>query len=77
MAACSRRTAAYKRPGNATIRWGAAMAYKFEDLEVWTRALDYSDQVHDIAEQRPKHERYNLADQMTRAANSIALNVAV
>ena len=52
------------------------MAYKFEDLEVWTRALDYSDQVHDIAEQLPKHERYNLADQMTRAANSIALNVA-
>ena len=52
------------------------MAYKFEDLEVWIRALDYSDQVHDIAEQLPKHERYNLADQMTRAANSIALNVA-
>jgi four helix bundle protein len=53
------------------------MAYKFEDLEVWTRALDYSDQLYDIAEQLPKHERYNLADQMTRAANSIALNVAV
>ncbi|MCS3678777.1 four helix bundle protein [Salinibacter ruber] len=52
------------------------MAYKFEDLEVWTRALDYSDQVHDIAEQLPKHERYNLSDQMTRAANSIALNIA-
>jgi len=53
------------------------MAYKFEDLEVWTRALDYSDQMHDIAEQLPKHERYNLADQMNRAANSIALNIAV
>lgn len=52
------------------------MAYKFENLEVWTRALDYSDQVHDTAQQLPKHERYNLADQMTRAANSIALNVA-
>ncbi|WP_103019808.1 four helix bundle protein [Salinibacter altiplanensis] len=52
------------------------MAYRFEKLEVWTRALDYSDQVHDIAQQLPKHERYNLADQMTRAANSIALNVA-
>ncbi len=52
------------------------MAYKFEDLEVWQRALDYADQIHDIAEQLPKHERYNLADQMTRAANSIALNIA-
>ena len=52
------------------------MAYKFEDLEVWQRALDYADLIHDIAEQLPKHERYNLADQMTRAANSIALNIA-
>ncbi|WP_263818900.1 four helix bundle protein [Salinibacter sp.] len=53
------------------------MAYKFEDLEGWTRALDYSDQLYDISEQRPKHERYNLADQMTGATNSIAENVAV
>ncbi len=52
------------------------MAYKFEDLEVWSRALDYADRIHDIAQQLPKHERYNLADQMTRAANSIALNIA-
>ena len=53
------------------------MACKFEDLEVWTRALDYSDQVHDIAQRLPKHERYNLADQITRAANNrLCLNVA-
>ena len=53
------------------------MAYKFEDLEVWQEALDYADLIHDIAEQLPKHERYNLADQMTWVANSIALNIAV
>jgi len=53
------------------------MAYKFENLEVWRRALDYADRIHEIAEQLPKHERYNLSDQMTRAANSIALNIAV
>jgi hypothetical protein len=52
------------------------MAYKFEKLDVWQRALDYSDQIHEIADQLPKHERYNLRDQMTRAANSIALNIA-
>ena len=52
------------------------MAYKFENLEVWRRALDYADRIHEIAEQLPKHERYNLSDQMTRAANSIALNIA-
>lgn len=52
------------------------MAYKFEQLDVWQRALGYIDQVHEIADQLPKHERYNLRDQMTRAANSIALNIA-
>lgn len=52
------------------------MAYKFEQLDVWQRALAYSDQIHEIADQLPKYERYNLRDQMTRAANSIALNIA-
>lgn len=52
------------------------MSYKFEQLEVWERALDYADRNHDLADPPPKHERYNLADQMTRAANSIALNIA-
>jgi len=38
------------------------MAYKFEQLDVWQRALEYIDQVHEIADQLPKHERYNLRD---------------
>ena len=52
------------------------MAYKFEQLEVWQRALEYTDRTYQIADPLPKHERYNLADQLTRAANSIALNIA-
>ena len=52
------------------------MAYKFEQLDVWQRALAYSDQIHEIADQLPKYEQYNLRDQMIRAANSIALNIA-
>jgi four helix bundle protein len=52
------------------------VAYKFENLEVWQRSLEYADKIHEIADALPKHERYNLADQMTRAANSIALNIA-
>jgi hypothetical protein len=42
------------------------MAYKFEDLEVWQKALDYADRIHDIAEQLPKHERYNLSEDRGR-----------
>ncbi|MCS4034691.1 four helix bundle protein [Salinibacter ruber] len=52
------------------------MTYKFEQLDVWERALDYIDHIHKIADRLPEHERYNLGDQMTRAANSIALNIA-
>ena len=52
------------------------MSYKFENLEVWQLALEYTDHVYQIAEQLPDHERFNLAEQMKRAANSIALNIA-
>ena len=52
------------------------MAYKFEKLDVWQRALDYGDAVEAIARALPKHERFNLADQIRRAATSIALNIA-
>ena len=51
------------------------MAYKFENLEVWQRSLEYADQIHEIADRLPKHERYNLADQTTRATNGIPTGV--
>ena len=35
------------------------MAYKFENLEVWRRALDHADRIHEIAEQLPKHASMN------------------
>jgi len=52
------------------------MSYKFENLEVWQLALEYTDHIYQTAEQLPDHERFNLAEQMKRAANSIALNIA-
>ncbi|WP_251965835.1 four helix bundle protein [Salinibacter ruber] len=52
------------------------MAFKFEKLEVWQRAVDYVDTAYDLAEQLPAQERYNLADQLRRAATSISLNIA-
>jgi len=52
------------------------MAYKFEKLEVWQLALDYIDLCYAIAEQLPRSENFNLKSQMTRAATSIALNIA-
>ena len=52
------------------------MAFKFEKLEVWQGALDYTDAIEAIARALPAHERFNLADQIRRAATSVALNIA-
>ena len=52
------------------------MPFKFEKLEVWQLALDYSDLIYEIADQLPHSEAYNLRSQITRAATSVALNIA-
>ena len=52
------------------------MPFKFEKLEVWQLALEYIDLVYQIAERLPRSEEYNLKSQITRAATSVALNIA-
>ena len=50
--------------------------HKFEQLEVWSLALDYIDVIYTLAGQLPRDEDYNLKSQIRRAATSIALNIA-
>ena len=50
--------------------------YKFEKLEVYQLALDYIDLTYELAERLPRSEDYNLKSQVTRAATSVALNIA-
>ncbi len=52
------------------------MGYKFERLEVWQLAIDYTDEVYRLSAQLPRDEEYNLKSQIRRAATSIALNIA-
>jgi four helix bundle protein len=52
------------------------MPFKFEKLRVWTQALDYIDLIYELASQLPRSEEYNLKSQITRAATSVALNIA-
>lgn len=52
------------------------MAYKFEKLDVWRLALDYADAIYTLADGLPDRERFGLWSQITRAANSVALNIA-
>lgn len=52
------------------------MAFKFENLEVWQLALEYSDKMYAIAAALPRSEDFNLKTQIVRAGTSVALNIA-
>ena len=50
--------------------------YKFQKLEVYQLSLDYVNSIYKLSKQLPERERFNLANQMERAATSITLNIA-
>jgi len=52
------------------------MPYKFQKLEIYRLALDYISLIYELAEKLPSTEKFNLKSQITRAATSIALNIA-
>ncbi|MCH5598087.1 four helix bundle protein [Niabella ginsengisoli] len=52
------------------------MSFKFEKLIVWQKAVDLSAVVDEVAKRFPSDERFVLATQIKRAADSISLNIA-
>lgn len=52
------------------------MTYKFQKLEIYQLAPEYIRLTYELAEKLPASENFNLKSQVTRAANSIALNIA-
>jgi four helix bundle protein len=52
------------------------MAFKFEKLKVWQRAVDLSGEIYELIERFPKKEMFVLTSQIQRASDSIALNIA-
>lgn len=52
------------------------MKFKFEKLLVWQKAMDLGEDINTISYNLPKEEIYNLAQQIRRAADSIALNIS-
>ena len=50
--------------------------YKFQSLRIYQLALDYIDEIYDLADRLPSQEKYNLSSQIIRAATSVALNIA-
>jgi four helix bundle protein len=49
--------------------------FKFEDLQVYQKAMDFGEVANELALLFPKHELYALSSQFRRAADSIALNI--
>jgi four helix bundle protein len=52
------------------------MSGNYRELKVWQKSLDLTVDVYRSTGNFPKHELYGLADQMRRAAVSIASNIA-
>ena len=52
------------------------MPFRFEGLEIWHKARDFSARIYEVTAKFPQHELYGLANQMNRAANAIALLIA-
>ena len=52
------------------------MAFRFEDLQVWQKAIDLGEQINQLAKNFPKEEIYVLTSQIKRAADSVVLNIA-
>ena len=50
--------------------------FKFEDLQVYQKAIDFGEFVNRQVESFPNHEIYKLSSQFIRAADSIAFNIA-
>lgn len=52
------------------------MAFRFEELKVFHVAADLSNEIDQVAKGFPAEEKYNLASQMKKAADSVVLNIA-
>ena len=50
--------------------------FKFEDLKVYQKSLDFINLTYKTSEKFPQLETYRLTSQFIRAATSIALNIA-
>ena len=52
------------------------MAFRFEDLTVWKKAFELSDEIDKVAKSFPKIELFSLATQIKKASDSVVLNIA-
>lgn len=52
------------------------MPFRFEGLEIWHKAREFSARIYEVTAKFPQHELYGLASQMNRASNAVSLLIA-
>lgn len=53
------------------------MKFNFEDLDIWKRAVEFADEVIDVAEKlNSTRQHYRLIEQLEAAATSVSMNIA-
>ena len=52
------------------------MQFKFEELIIWQKAMDYGERIFRLSYKLPKEEMYNLSSQIRIAVDSIGLNIS-
>lgn len=50
--------------------------FKFEKLRIWQMAMDFGENINDLSFKFPEKEIYNLSSQISRVADSVALNIS-
>ena len=50
--------------------------FKFEKLIIWQKTMDFGEVIDQLTQSFPEREKFNLASQIRRAADSIALNIS-
>src|SRR5688572_25047523 len=60
----------------SSIKTLLIMAFKFENLKVWEKAVELSGEISDAVKKFPKDELFILTAQIKPATDSISLNIA-
>ena len=65
------------RFGGSLIAYrGSIFMFRFEKLEIWKLAIEYSNNVYSFADTLPRNEEFGLKSQLKRASLSISTNIA-
>ena len=55
---------------------GKTVRFRFEQLTVWQKAVEFADSIYEVTSKFPSDERFGLTNQLRRASVSVSSNIA-